>query len=124
MRRSTAISQVLLLLAFYAAPLLAGSSTALPACCRRDGAHHCAMQPQTAGNQTASSQTAFSSPVHCPYRFTAIVLTHVTKLFLNQGSTTAFLSSSREVVYRDIAGHVPALFAVALDNRGPPALTL
>jgi hypothetical protein len=124
MRRSTAISQVLLLLALYAAPLVAGSSSALPACCRRDGAHHCAMQQQVAGNQAADNQTSFSSPVHCPYRFPAIVLTHASKLFLKQASTTTFLSASREISCHGIAGHTQAVFASALDNRGPPSLAL
>lgn len=124
MRRSTAISQVVLLLAFYAAPLIASSSAALPACCRRDGAHHCGMQQQATANQAANNQTSISSPVHCPYRLPAIVLTHATKLFLNQASTTSFLSGSREAACHDIAGRIPALFAIVLDNRGPPALTL
>ena len=124
MRRSTAISQVFLLLALYVAPLIAGSPSALPACCRRDGTHHCAMKERASENQTADTQTAFSSPVHCPYRFPAIVLTHTTKLFLNQFSARTFRSSTREVVCHEVAGHVPALFAATLDNRGPPTLTL
>ena len=124
MRRSTAISQVFLLLALYAAPLLAGSTATLPACCRRDGAHHCAMRQQAAATQAANNQTEVGSPVRCPYRFPAIVLTHATKLFLNQASTATFLPGSHELVRREIAGQVPAWFAVVVDNRGPPALTL
>lgn len=82
------------------------------------------MQEQAAENQAANNQTAFGNLGHCPYRFPAIVLTHAPKLFLNQASTTTILSRSREVACHDIAGHVPALFAVALENRGPPSLTL
>jgi hypothetical protein len=119
MRRSTAISQLVLLLAFYAVPLLASSNVALPACCRRDGAHHCAMMAAV-----ATGQTTFHNPVHCPYRFPTSILTHATKLFLAPGS-----ASENEVIPRPRAmatDGVGILFrsATPLDNRGPPALTL
>ena len=124
MRRSTAISQLLLLLALVVAPLVASSSSAIPACCRRDGAHHCEMQEQATKDQTTSSRAAFRSSVHCPYRIPAILLTHTTQLFLNHASVTAFLSGSSEIAVHNNDGAAPTLFAVALENRGPPALTL
>lgn len=120
MRRSTAISQVLVLLAFYAVPLFAGTSVALPACCRRDGAHHCAMQEHNSGNETA-----FRSSVHCPYScFPAIVLTHTDKLFLRPASTATSLPAFREVLLSENAEHAFTQVAGTLDNRGPPSLTL
>ena len=71
--RVRAISGVLL--AFFLLPLFLpffsfGSESTLPACCRRDGKHHCAMSARL----RESVQSASSGPVvrdvtsPCPYR--------------------------------------------------------
>jgi hypothetical protein len=63
---------ILLILVFGFGPLSAmvdGSEDAgLPACCRRHGAHHCAMTMQTAGKmaRTADPQPSFTAPSTCP----------------------------------------------------------
>jgi hypothetical protein len=61
---------ILLLLAFglpFATPLLAlsgSSDTTLPACCRRDGKHHCARSTSAESTNTPS----VSAPLdRCPY---------------------------------------------------------
>jgi len=118
MRRSTAISQVVLLLAFYLVPLVAGSSAMLPACCRRDGAHHCGMQ------QSASSgQGVFSSGTECPYHLPAIALTHAPKLFISTVGFTTTLPGTHEVLFDENAGRASTQLSDESDNRGPPALT-
>ena len=63
------IVSILLVALFWAGPvsalLPASADTQLPACCRRHGAHHCAMtsassvQPFTAGT--------FAAPERCPF---------------------------------------------------------
>src|SRR6185437_10771453 len=62
------IVSILLVALFWAGPvsalLPASAETQLPACCRRHGAHHCAMAMAN-GAQPASGQ-AFSAPAHCP----------------------------------------------------------
>ncbi|HEU5403958.1 MAG TPA: hypothetical protein VFU86_21570 [Terriglobales bacterium] len=117
MRRSTAISQVLLLLAFYLVPLAASSSVLTPACCRQHGAHHCTMRGASPG-----SQTTLTAAGQCPYRFPAIVLTHTTKLFLAPASVSTAPSNSEPLLDED-SGQVSRQIAAILDSRGPPPLT-
>jgi hypothetical protein len=52
-----------------AAALPANDDARLPACCRRHGAHHCAMAMQMAAliSQAAKGESAFTAPVTCPY---------------------------------------------------------
>jgi len=69
MRRPLAF---LLILFFALGPLQgvleASGDSRLPACCRRQGAHHCAMSEETrAALEWATSSTpAFSAPATCP----------------------------------------------------------
>jgi len=63
---------ILLILFFGLGPLSAmidGTEDAnLPACCRRNGAHHCAMNMQMAAimAKIADPRPAFSAPLTCP----------------------------------------------------------
>lgn len=71
MRRILSISLILLLwLPAFAVVLPDVSESRLPFCCRRNGAHHCAMSAEAAtGADTASGQTnspVFSAPSRCP----------------------------------------------------------
>jgi len=52
-----------------AAILPASDDAALPACCRRNGAHHCAMYMQMAARMASTPDSApvFRVPSHCPY---------------------------------------------------------
>ena len=69
MRRPLAF---LLILFFALGPLQgvleAGEDSRLPACCRRQGAHHCAMseEMQAAMERATSTAPAFSAPATCP----------------------------------------------------------
>ncbi|MDT8067604.1 MAG: hypothetical protein ROO76_05490 [Terriglobia bacterium] len=124
MRRSTAISQVLLLLAFYAVPLLASSNVALPACCRRSGAHHCAIMGSADGQNTGVAQTAFHNPVYCPFRFPTSILTHTIKLFMAPASAAGNQFLPQQPAVANDSGSALSQSATALDNRGPPAFAL
>jgi len=68
MRRSLAI---LLMLVFGLGPLSAtlkaSDDSSLPACCRRHGAHHCAMMADRMVAATQDRTPAFSAPATCPY---------------------------------------------------------
>jgi hypothetical protein len=71
MRRALAI---LLALFFSLGPLAAAlgaeNGSRLPACCRRDGKHHCAMSEQAMAGALATalgSELVFSAPAHCPF---------------------------------------------------------
>jgi hypothetical protein len=71
MRRALSVFLVLLFgLEPFAALLPASAESRLPACCRRHGAHHCAMSAETAAaiaNGTLNGEPAFGAPSHCPY---------------------------------------------------------
>lgn len=71
MRRGLAILLVLFFgLGPLAATLQASDESRLPDCCRRHGAHHCAMsdamRSQMAG-PASDSKAAFTAPTHCPF---------------------------------------------------------
>jgi hypothetical protein len=63
---------VVLILAIWLGPLLAvlqaSDASRLPPCCRRDGAHHCAMSDAVRARmvQAASGKPGLTAPAHCP----------------------------------------------------------
>lgn len=67
MRRALAI---FLALAFGLGPSLvslqADDDARLPFCCRRHGAHHCAMAGDTSASGAQGTAPAFEAPAHCP----------------------------------------------------------
>ena len=70
MRRALSIFLVLLFgLGPLSATLEAGEDARLPPCCRRHGAHHCAMSDATIARmiEAESVTPAFTAPAHCPY---------------------------------------------------------
>lgn len=86
MRRLFTTGLATLLLALFALPLLAPllalttpalNESDLPACCRRNGAHHCAMSMEAVSAmvrmQYLSRPRQFAPPVQpCPFRTTAL----------------------------------------------------
>lgn len=66
-RMRRALSSLLILL-FWLGPLSvvlpASAESRLPACCRRHGAHHCAMAEMAS---QPNSRPAFAAPGHCPH---------------------------------------------------------
>jgi hypothetical protein len=69
MRRALSISLIFFFgLGPLAATLGAGGDAGLPACCRRHGAHHCAMSMSTAAAMldTAPGNAIFTAPGTCP----------------------------------------------------------
>ena len=89
-RRLLAISLLLLFNLPLVSPLFALTATSdanLPACCRRNGAHHCNMQMPSA---SASNDPAFSSiPEKCPAYPRPATLVRVTHAQI-QASTFVF----------------------------------
>jgi hypothetical protein len=69
MRRVLSISLILLYwLGPLASILPASDDSRLPACCRRHGAHHCAMSDALAARmaEAASGTLVLAAPSHCP----------------------------------------------------------
>ena len=126
MRKLVAI----LLLAVFglplALPLLAQGGiedAGLPACCRRNGAHHCAMS-MAQRSQTPAGAPAISAPAErCPYCAQAPATVHPESL----------TPGTADAIFADLVSH-PAVHAqtesrwrIARDRsrqkRGPPAST-
>ncbi len=62
------VCSILFVLLFGLGPLAVavdGDDASLPACCRRHGAHHCAMS--SAVNRADSQTPALAAPSHCPF---------------------------------------------------------
>jgi hypothetical protein len=69
MRRTVSVYLILL---FWLGPLTAifqsNEESRLPSCCRRHGAHHCAMSMASmALNSSSGSAPIVNAPAHCPY---------------------------------------------------------
>ncbi|HEY1648327.1 MAG TPA: hypothetical protein VGF96_10115 [Terracidiphilus sp.] len=122
MRRSFSI---LLILFFGLGPLSAtieGSDDAgLPACCRRHGAHHCAISMEMAAAQAQPDSTpAVSAPLTCPhYPGAAAALTATVFALV---SATAHLPALAQSGYRPAATPTTALATPIRTHagRGPP----
>jgi len=117
------------LLAFFLLPLFvpflsSGSESTLPACCRREGKHHCAMSDRL----RQSVLSAISEPVvrdatpPCPYRsrllmafISRVLFVHRAAVFSGQG--VSYTAPSPET-------SVHALLSEIRSNlqRGPPSL--
>lgn len=94
-------------------PLAQVSSATLPACCRRDGAHHCNMHP-VSGDGFKSAQSL------CPYRSLLFSTSPTPALLVTGASTVISVRLSGEVLseplvlsFRVVEGRQP---------RAPPIL--
>ena len=69
-RRWTSILMLAIIGAFSAVPLVRAASadlgSALPACCRRDGKHHCAMNDEYLRARSSDGPTVVAPLQHCP----------------------------------------------------------
>lgn len=117
MRRSLSIFIVAL---FFAAPLFAllpaAEDAQLPACCRRHGAHHCAMAADSSG-QPVTGAHRFSAPSRCPlYQPGNLAPTPVFTLLhspLGARSVAALIASARSTPATLQRPQIPS-------SRGPP----
>src|SRR5581483_1744099 len=119
---------ILMVLFFGLGPLsatLEGSDDAsLPACCRRHGAHHCAMSIESgAAKAQPSSSPTVSAPVTCPYYpGTAAAVT---------GSVFALVFSIAHLPVTIVSAYRPLTASIAAvanpsrthAGRGPPQIS-
>ena len=109
MRRIPA-SFLLVLLCFGLALPLLQAQPGTPACCRRNGKHHCGLSPNGDGFHT--------SPLSCPYRTVGVLTSHSMALNVRPLVLTIGPYGQPRV------GTVPALIALQASDhtqkRGPP----
>ena len=125
MRRALSI---FLTLFFAIGPLTAlfgdTDDTRLPACCRRHGAHHCAMSETAMGKVLlAGSQPAVTAPAHCPLypQGTPATSSATQALTPAPGLRDAIVVAPLRTAPPLVA---PANYLVrSLSVRGPPALS-
>jgi len=119
------IFSILLALFFGFGPLsaaLPGSDDAsLPACCRRHGAHHCAMMAMLSSRQHNFTPT-FSAPPTCPY-YPGSAITLFAPVHALAVSTAA-MPSLRTHAYEHSSSptRVASLLGRAHAGRGPPSV--
>lgn len=116
MRRSLGIVLIALFWLAPLATLLPGSDeAALPACCRRHGAHHCAMASAMA--VAATAQTAIAPAPCARYARAHLAILKNFALFTTFRSNRAFTSSV--VQQSDPSSSISSVADLVV--RGPPA---
>jgi len=122
MRRALAI---LLMLAFslpLIAPALAFApdESQLPACCRRNGAHHCALMSEVSVN-ASRRLTTISGRCPCPpITHLALMLPHA--LSTQHNSAIVAWMPGRTAVIREAEAGYRISFLRSRQKRGPPQL--
>jgi hypothetical protein len=126
MRRGLSI---LLVLFFSLGPLTAmlqaDEDSRLPACCRRDGKHHCAMSEETAARLAlAAAGPVFTAPARCPFFPRAI--SQSTNPTCGLANTATNLPDFLTRPLPLLATRAAAVLAPirTRPSRGPPASTL
>jgi len=124
MRRTIAMFMLLLFGSFLSAPLFAASynpQNDLPACCKRNGKHHC-MVPMV---QAVPGTTQVSAPPEkCPFyphtRMMIVVQNHA----MAPGPAGAFYAAlqSHPACYAQSEAHQRISFDRSRQKRGPPAV--
>jgi len=117
-RRILSISLLALFILPLLSPLFALSSDPeanLPACCRRNGQHHCTM-PLSQGTQMNVI------PMKCPMYPKALTTSQHHELFCNTASLAFAAIISHPAIHRQTEARARVSLFCARQKRGPPAL--
>jgi hypothetical protein len=116
---------IFLILFFGLGPLSAlgndSTDAGLPACCRRHGSHHCAMNAEMMTGRGGDSSPSFSAPPTCPlYHGPALAMLMPAHALTVAAATVrdAWSRSSAPAFERIAAFSIPSR---AYAGRGPPA---
>jgi hypothetical protein len=117
----------ILLLAFFAlptfAPLLAMSGTSesnLPACCRRNGHHHCAMSAEERG-KLVTDAPQYQAPLEtCPYHRESLLTPHAQQFAITTGSVVFAQRSDLQLKVGEAEAIARISAHRAHQKRGPP----
>lgn len=119
MRRILAITLLLLFALPAIAPLFAlspNSDANLPACCRRNGKHHCMMPAQA-----LSGTNVAAPPMKCPFYPRAITTTRHSELSFNSASLIAAGLIAHPAIHLQAEARARVARFCARQKRGPPA---
>jgi len=101
----------------------ADEESRLPACCRRHGAHHCAMSDSMTARmlESASGRSILTAPSHCPLypNGSCVLNTPVHALAPSTQGLPAFLAQNHSPVAARAAARTSQARTRA--DRGPPA---
>lgn len=131
MRRALSILMVLFFgLGPLVATLSADEDSHLPACCRRHGAHHCAMSPQMAAqmaemaNEADPGTPTIKAPATCPYFPGYTVASSTTNMALATApvSLPALMAEPHSPPATRASARISQLRTRA--DRGPPTSSL
>jgi hypothetical protein len=127
MRRILAISLLLLFALPAVMPLFALGSDPdanLPACCRRNGKHHCMMSMErmrAALNESNGTQLR-AAPMQCPLYPRALTTAQHHELFSNSASLIAAGLVSHPAIHLQTEARARVARDCARQKRGPPTL--
>jgi len=124
MRRGLSLLMILLFgLGPLAAALPGSDESRLPPCCRRHGAHHCAMKMRMAA-QAASGKPVFTAPITCPLfpGFAVLPTASMDALAAAPSSLPALLAQSHALAANRTAARMSQVRTRT--GRGPPAFLL
>jgi hypothetical protein len=103
--------------------LFAASDSNLPACCRRDGKHHCAML-DSMGQESPAGPAIQSARMKCPVFPKVGPVSAYSKALGLRASEAIFASIVRHpAVQPQIEALYRVSFSRASQKRGPPALS-
>jgi hypothetical protein len=125
LRRLSSIPLVVLLLSAFLFPMVApalASDSAVPACCRRNGKHHCGML-QAEKLQAATQDVRATAPVErCPFQQKSLGVAH------HDLSTSAVAATNTIALIQEptAASQAECLRRISFDRsrqkRGPPVV--
>jgi hypothetical protein len=123
--RLTAAALFLIIVAPFLLPLaVPGPESALPACCRRDGKHHCAMMEhlQAQMQQQGSAATFRTAPEGCPCRALLFgrSISHAIGIPVSSTYYAGAVSHPAITIQTRVRARISS--ARSHQKRGPPAL--
>jgi len=123
MRRSIAISLMMLFSWMLIAPLFASSADAnLPACCRRNGKHHCMMRMM---EDSTDSKLRFTTVQEkCPYAPAQVMVSHTQTPTGEQAHLFFAEINAHPALAPQTEAHFRISFSRSRQKRGPPSARL
>ncbi|MGI8745430.1 MAG: hypothetical protein ACR2NN_23230 [Bryobacteraceae bacterium] len=102
-------------------PAFAGADSKLPACCRRDGKHRCAMMNMAGQEESSSGLAVNAARQKCPnYPKAGAVQAYSKTVLLTSFQTMSALTLRHPAIQKQTETHYPISFSRSRQKRGPP----